>query len=58
MHTNINAELTALLGADVEDLQPLSGGCVGEVYRAGLSDGRTVVLKAAQPNTPEALASF
>ena len=54
MHTNINAELTKLLGAEVDDLQPLSGGCVGEVYRAGLSDGRTVVLKSAQPGTHEA----
>ena len=54
MNTNINAQLTGILGADVDDLQPLSGGCVGEVYRAGLSDGRTVVLKSAQPDTPEA----
>lgn len=54
MRTNINAEVSGMLGADVDDLQPLSGGCVGEVYRAELSDGRTVVIKSAISGTHEA----
>lgn len=34
------------LGASVRRLAPLSGGCVGDVFRADLGDGRRVVVKA------------
>ncbi len=33
------------LGVGIASMHPLSGGCVGEVYRADLSDGRKVVAK-------------
>lgn len=33
------------LGTDTVSVRPLSGGCVGEVFRADLADGRTVVIK-------------
>ncbi len=40
--------IAARLGAAVRRLTPLSGGCVGDVFRADLSDGRHVVVKAGQ----------
>jgi len=33
------------LGTAVASFAPLAGGCVGEVYRARLSDGRDIVVK-------------
>ena len=38
--------IAAALGAPVRRLAPLSGGCVGDVFLADLSDGRRVVVKA------------
>lgn len=35
----------AALGERLTSARPMSGGCVGEVYRATLSDGSTVVAK-------------
>ncbi len=40
------------LGVDVRTVRALSGGCVGEVYRAELADGRTVVVKADAGSEP------
>ena len=34
-----------VLGTAVASFAPLAGGCVGEVYRARLSDGRDIVVK-------------
>lgn len=34
-------------GVEITDFSPLSGGCVGEVYRLHLGDGRDVVAKVA-----------
>ncbi|MEZ4516416.1 MAG: fructosamine kinase family protein [Chloroflexota bacterium] len=36
------------LGAEVLNTDPLSGGCVGEVYRVRLSDGRIIVAKLSR----------
>jgi len=33
------------MGAETTTIHPLSGGCIGEVYRVGLADGRSVVVK-------------
>jgi fructosamine-3-kinase len=41
-------ELRERLGADVRRFASLHGGCIGEVYRAELADGRQVVVKLAQ----------
>lgn len=37
--------IEAHLGERLVSARPMGGGCVGEVYRAGLSDGSTVVAK-------------
>ncbi|MEE8445608.1 MAG: fructosamine kinase family protein [Alphaproteobacteria bacterium] len=39
----------ALAGARVLDASPLSGGCIGEVFRLDLADGRRLVAKTAGP---------
>jgi fructosamine-3-kinase len=41
-------EIEAALGLPAEAISPLSGGSVGEVYKAQLSDNRTVVVKVDQ----------
>ena len=33
------------LNGHIEDISPLSGGCIGQVYRVKLADGRTIVAK-------------
>ncbi|MBE2223214.1 MAG: fructosamine kinase family protein [Anaerolineae bacterium] len=33
------------LNGRIKDISPLSGGCIGQVYRVKLTDGRTVVAK-------------
>ncbi len=37
---------SAVSPAAVTDIMPLSGGCIGQVYRVRLSDGRQLVAKA------------
>ncbi|MCW8916395.1 MAG: fructosamine kinase family protein [Magnetovibrio sp.] len=54
MSTVLNSQITALVGANVDQIIPLSGGCVGDVFQAELSDGRTIVVKTADPGTPAA----
>lgn len=46
------AETQAALG-DVTDVAPLSGGCIGQVYRLKLADSRTVVAKVAEDGTSQ-----
>lgn len=41
----IQTEIEEALGSPVEMLSPLSGGSVGEVYKAQLRDSRTIVVK-------------
>ena len=43
---NISDKVEQALGVGIQDLRPLSGGCIGEVYGATLADGRRVVVKA------------
>lgn len=45
MSPAILQEIEAALGLSAEAISPLSGGSVGEVYKAKLSDNRTVVVK-------------
>ena len=40
--------IAAALGVPVRRLAPLSGGCVGDVFRADLGNGQRVVVKAGQ----------
>lgn len=44
----LEERIAVALGASVRRLAPLSGGCVGDVFRADLSDGRRVVVKAGE----------
>jgi fructosamine-3-kinase len=41
----VRSSVVGALGCTVARLTPLSGGCVGEVYRVDLGDGRRVVAK-------------
>ncbi len=43
--SSLSQRLTPILGQQPLRLSPLSGGCVGEVYRADLPDGQAVVVK-------------
>ena len=40
--------IAALLGAEVRSVRPLHGGCIAEVARADLADGRAVVAKRSR----------
>ncbi len=44
---DLRQRLEAILNAGVTSLTPLSGGCVGDVSRADLDDGTSVVVKTA-----------
>ena len=42
---NVASAITRALSVEATDARPLSGGCVGEVYRVALADGRDAVAK-------------
>jgi len=42
----LEARIGRIAGARVVGLAPLSGGCVGDVFRADLASGARVVVKA------------
>lgn len=48
----LNSLIEARCGRHVRAIQPLGGGCVGEVYRADLADGLSVALKVDRGNNP------
>jgi len=41
----ISKRLQGILGQPVHHLAPLSGGCISEVFRGDLEDGRSIVVK-------------
>jgi len=43
---SLNAVIAQCLGEDVRRLSPLSGGCIGDVFRAELATGESVVVKS------------
>ena len=45
MTTDLNQRLADILGQHPARISPLSGGCVGEVYRVDLANGRSLVAK-------------
>jgi len=47
MKTLIETRVRDALGIGVRSLMPLGGGCVGDVRRGMLDDGRSVVVKQA-----------
>ncbi|HRQ40543.1 MAG TPA: fructosamine kinase family protein [Chloroflexota bacterium] len=42
---NLRTEIETAVGQRPVDIAPLSGGCIGQVYRLRLADGETVVAK-------------
>jgi fructosamine-3-kinase len=52
MPGHIAAELNARLGAGVAELSIQHGGCVGEVYRVLLDDGRDLAVKVDRRKRP------
>ena len=48
----LSAEISQITGRDVEHVAPLTGGCVGEVYRIWLAGGETLVAKTGRPGDP------
>lgn len=49
---DVRAAIAAALDARVTDIAPLGGGCIGQVYRVHLADGRTVVAKVDDGREP------
>ena len=45
MTTDLNQRLADILGQRPARISPLSGGCVGEVYRVDFANGRSLVAK-------------
>ena len=48
---SLETEIERILGVAVAGRASLSGGCVGEVYRVDLGDGRSVVAKQGRPGS-------
>lgn len=48
---DLEAAIARSAGAAVTRVSPLSGGCVGDVFKVALADGRTVVAKAGGPDS-------
>ncbi|MCW8836012.1 MAG: fructosamine kinase family protein [Rhodospirillales bacterium] len=49
MRAGITETIRRATGASVVQTDPLGGGCVGDVYKLTLSDGRVVVAKTGDP---------
>lgn len=45
---NLKERIAAISGAEVLRMQSLNGGCIGEVWRADLADGRRLAVKHAR----------
>lgn len=43
----LKAEIQAVVGSTPQQFMPLSGGCIGEVFRVRLADGADIVAKVA-----------
>ncbi len=49
---NLRAEIESEVGAAAASIAPLSGGCVGQVYRVRLVDGRVLAAKVDESAHP------
>ena len=52
MNVDIRQVIEAAVGAAVADVAPLSGGCIGQVYRVGLAGGEVLVAKVDEGAQP------
>lgn len=50
---DLRGEIETAVSQKVLDIAPLSGGCIGQVYRVRLDDGETVVVKASDGPDPK-----
>jgi len=50
--TDLRFRLESILNARITHLGPLTGGCVGEVYRVDMADGRGLVVKVDRAASP------
>jgi fructosamine-3-kinase len=50
---NLSEKIREITAESVTGIEPLSGGCIGEVYRAGLADGTSVVAKVDTSPRPK-----
>ena len=50
---DLRGEIETAVSQKVLDIAPLSGGCIGQVYRVRLADGETVVVKADEEPHPK-----
>ncbi len=46
----LSERIQQIFDQPVQNLSPLSGGCIAEVYRADLGDGRSIVIKTGNRN--------
>ena len=52
-------EIEQALNGHIKDISPLSGGCIGQVYRVKLDDGRVVVAKVDEsPDSQLAIEGY
>lgn len=49
---NIREAVETAVHTQIRDISPLSGGCVGQVYRVRLADGETLVAKVDESAEP------
>jgi hypothetical protein len=48
----LSTKIAEIKDRDVDQIAPLTGGCVGELFRIWLADGESVVAKTGQPGDP------
>ncbi len=58
MRRDVKDAIAGAAGSPPVRLAPLGGGCIGEVYRAELADGRALVAKVGGPGSGLAVEGF
>ena len=48
----LSTEIAEIMGRETDQIAPLTGVCVGELFRVWLADGQSVVAKTGQPGDP------
>ena len=58
MSESLKSAIKEITGAPVERISPLGGGCVGDVYRVDLADGKRFVAKTGQAGSGLSIEGF